>query len=98
MKKQAAHQTRQAQNTNLRMFSGTEAKLIPSRSTAPSNLLTMRNSTWKRLDLPDPVRPTMPGYKKEKPPLICANLENRPDCITIKSVLVILVISCLAQV
>ena len=57
-------------NTNLRMFSGTEAKLIPSRSTAPSNLLTMRNSTWKRLDLPDPVRPTMPSYKKEKPPLI----------------------------
>ena len=98
VKKQAAHQTRQAQNTNFRMFSGTEAKLIPSRSTAPSNLLTMRNSTWKRLDLPDPVRPTMPSYKKEKPPLICANLENRPDRRTIKSVLVTLVISCLAQV
>ena len=42
----------------------------PSRSTAPSNLWTMRNSTWKRLDLSDPVRPTIPSYKKEKPALI----------------------------
>ena len=57
-------------NTNLRMFSVTEAKLIPSRNTAPSNLLTMLNSTWKRLDLPNPVQPTMPSYKKEKPALI----------------------------
>ena len=42
---------------------GREATDTPSTTTIPSCTLTIRNKTRKRLDLPEPVRPTIPTYK-----------------------------------
>ena len=51
----------------LRTSSGAESTYTPSRRTRPGlSISTMRNRTKNRLDLPEPVRPTIPIYNSGK--------------------------------